>query len=1628
MNRSIGVLVTMLILVWASVWSSLAECTLTRTTFEGEPALVVENEWIRLRVRSTIGGRIDGLVYKPTDTHLTARDGGAIFADRVWNYANSDFYQQWMKAIYTAKVEQSPERVAITLTAPGSVGIGRAMTFTKTFTITAGSSAIRADYRFSVGQELMVPQRIGLWWHNFLGIPQEATTYFVPTVDGVKSVVFPGGGEYWWTHPSRGWVAMAGESGTGAAAIMEFPPLMLIYNYMRGEVGSAEWAFRSREIPNGGSMETTAWLLPFSGITSVAGAGERFVAMVDGPAEVAAPGDAALKVRLTAPVSWTCTVKPSLRRMPDGEPIALDAFPMDLEPGAVAEHALTVSLPQAGTWLLTCEVYEGAKFEGDFFHETVVGEASGPVQIALREQIVGNPDETFADKIAARGTGPEDRAPSEEIVTPHVEWAKPLAGGPIKALILCDWMVGREVIELAERLDMDYTAPTIGIPRYLGYTSGMFGTARTIEQVMDDLRKYLQQDWDVILIGGLRGDIFADDVMDAILEKVRGGTGLVWANPNNCPPRMWEALPFDDLAGGSRPVAQWRAEQQHWLTAGIPWDALPPTSMSRYNESGEVLARAGKYPLLAVNDYGQGRVVALGYNTSWQGPGSYSTGLTPWILFAPTRFAYWEYYHCLLAKSMMWAGRREPEVEITALAVEPAEEVQGEAAGSVRVTLANSGDEATLTAAVRVVDEFGTVEDEFTHELRVPAGESGHDIALPADLPGGLHLADLILRAGGKVMDFGSASFTVRPRVEVASIATDDDRIYRGGDTVEATVTLHGIAPDDRQVTLRATLRDDHGRIIAEQSRQAPGEGETSMSLGVPEPLTTLDWLRVEVLDGAGAVLDAAEHKVLTMPRRFEERTWKPWCGMLWGNPAGPYSREYLIPAAAAQVRKLGIDTILASGNWLIDEELRNAFEHGFRLQMMNLVGGVLRVGHVRGEGKMGYLEQRQEYARTGDKKFLQRPYCLNDQAVREDVAATIKRITDAAARYRPVGYNCGDELSITYYVTPYDYDFTPVCLDRFRNWLRDRYGTLAALNAEWQTDFATWDEVTPMTADEVRDHPSYAPWADHRTFMEFTFADFLRFADETLESFDPGARIGVSGTQAAEAYGGWDWYRLTHVLDYAQTYDHQSTGEMHRSFGTDFVTAPWEGYAQVNPAMRHRVWFRLLNDNDGMSYYTYSYLFWPDYTLTQSTADAVEALRDINNGVASLLKACDERAIDVMVHYSHPSIHGAFITGTPKLFRDNRNAWVDAIEDNGLQMEFLAYGQIEDGELTERMPAALVLPCSIALSDAEVAEIRAYVEAGGTIIADARCGLMDEHCALRSTGALDDLFGIRRDAVDPRASRPEGSTDFSGRLEDCDPTGISIDGFGGETGISLASGQALGRFAGQPALIVNQVGRGRAVLLNMFLDSYSRRKNLGIAAPMRRLVGEVLQLAGIAPPIEARVAGEHDLYIARYLSGEATYVGVLRDRAEGRSAVSLRFPRSAHLYDTRAGKYLGETDRTEVVLDAGECKLYALLPYRVNKVRIRPRTDTVHPGDEVEYLASVDVSGGERGMHVFRIEVTGPDGETRDWYGAQLVADKGVTGGSFHLALNDQPGDWTITATDIATGATGRAKIRVAK
>lgn len=1642
-HRAIMIAVLSMVTTLAYVIPAAAACTVTQIEFAGEPAVVLENDLVRLRVRPMLGGRIDELIYKPTGKSLTSPVDASVMVDRIWNYANRDVYQQWTGSPYSFTTKAEDGTASVTLTGPGSVGIGQRFTFVKTFTITEGSAAIRADHALQLGHEAMTPHRAGIWCHNQLGVPQEVNTYYAPTTQGVQALSHGAGasGEYWWYDIADGWCAAVGESGTGIAAVLEFPRLMCFYQYLHGEIGMMEWAYRSVEIPNGGETTLTTWLVPFAGLQSVAGAGQNLVGEIVVPEKLTdqqAQAGIPITVRLTAPSACRAEVRMGWQALPEGERTALPQWDIDIKPTEVAEHTETLKLGGDGNYGFYVTAMRNGEVVAEFSAGITIGEVQPLMVIRPREKPIGRVDERFEDKIAAATAAPEDRNPSEEIVTPHIKWAKPYSRGPLKTLILNDILIERETVELAQRVDMDYIAPTIGKGDGLG--GSKLGQGLTHEQAVANVRKALQGDLDVIVIGGLNGSIFPDDVVELILEKVRGGTGLVCINPNNYVDAMWAALPFSASAGGSKPEYTWAATEDHYLTRGVPLDRMPPAGTSPYKlaEGAQVLAKADRWPLLAVSELGDGRIVCLAYCTSWQGPGSYMNGLTPWIQSAPTKFAYWEYYFSLIAKCMTWAAKREPTLQIASIIPEQeAYSVRGEQP-KLLVSLDNAGVTGEVVAHVTVTDAHGHTERRFARAIAATPGQATLDILLP-QLPGGMHMVDIMLEdAAGKRLDWGSVALDVTSPVQIAETQVVDE-VYRAGDSVTVSYVLTAGEQAPPQLRRLASLTDALGRLILIDEDTVPA-ADGHVSFRLPEPLTTTATARIEFHDQDG-LLCATERQVLMIPSRWDAREWGSYVSGLWGNPAGAYSCEYLQAPASDRTREAGIDVVLTSDRWPEANEHRPAFAAGFPALCIGVTADVLRMGSTKGTIGMSYDEQKEQYVRTKDKQYLQRPWSLDSDETKKVVTDRIAMATGNAARYRPLGYVCGDELSVTYYTRPFDYDFGPPALAAFREWLKTEYGGLAALNAEWETNFATWDEVMPMTAEEVAERGNYAPWADHRTYMEVSYANFFRWTDDTLESHDPGAKLGISGSQAAKAYGGYDWWRLTDALDFLQSYDHENTGEMHRSFH-DLVTAPWWGYGARDPSLRHQLWRRLLNGSRGGMYFSYASLLRPDLTFTETAAEGRVHVNEFKSGLAQLLANCDERVADLYVHYSQPSIHGAFITGGESLFDSNRAGWVKAIEDLGLQIRFVSSAQVENGDLLTDMPKAVLLPYSVAISDDEARAFAAYVEAGGTLIADARCGLMDEHCRLREIGALDGLFGVARAAVDPRAKRIDGTVSFHQAWGGCDPTSITFDALSGDTTLATTEGAALGAIGDTPVLIVRNTGTGKSLLLNLFQDHYIRRRGLGVETPQSDLIAQVLAAAGIEPFTSSTSTQPDHFYTTRFRQGAAQYVGVLREpptvqtgggpgsASTGTAAVNAmvgsHFGQKAHVYDLRAGRYVGHADAAQKLLQPGECAMYSLLPYKVSAVEVKTRGQNRRQGGPMPYQVLLKTDGDTKpGMHVVRIDVTGPDG-MKAHYGRQHVLTEGAAEGEIPLAFNDTIGTWTVTATDIATGTVGTAEFEV--
>ena len=199
------------------------------------------------------------------------------------------------------------------------------------------------------------------------------------------------------------------------------------------------------------------------------------------------------------------------------------------------------------------------------------------------------------------------------------------------------------------------------------------------------------------------------------------------------------------------------------------------------------------------------------------------------------------------------------------------------------------------------------------------------------------------------------------------------------------------------------------------------------------------------------------------------------------------------------------------------------------------------------------------------------------------------------------------------------------------------------------------------------------------------------------------------------------------------------------------------------------------------------------------------DAAHDLLNGIGKTLLTSQFDDCGIGIHYSQPSIHAAYILDATSSFDADRAAWAEgAVEKNLYQSRFLAYAQLERGDLVYPKTKVLILPYSIAISDKEAGAIRQFVSNGGTLIADMQTGIMDQHCRPRATGVLDDVLGIKRGGTQIRPVDGDAvwnpTKGWDVMPEDL---GIQLQ----EPGIATTTGHALYNVGSTPGIIMNSFG-----------------------------------------------------------------------------------------------------------------------------------------------------------------------------------------------------------------------------
>jgi len=447
--------------------------------------------------------------------------------------------------------------------------------------------------------------------------------------------------------------------------------------------------------------------------------------------------------------------------------------------------------------------------------------------------------------------------------------------------------------------------------------------------------------------------------------------------------------------------------------------------------------------------------------------------------------------------------------------------------------------------------------------------------------------------------------------------------------------------------------------------------------------------------------------------------------------------------------------------------------------------------------------------------------------------------------------------------------DYGPHAAAAFRRWLQARYGRIEALNEAWYTAFwsqryDSWDEIEPPRVTQYLHNPAQV-------------VDFKRFcSDEMLAAFgEQKQEIRAAGSTAPVTTNfmlptwnhleQWSWsdaqdaVSIDHYLD-----DAGPEGDAHVAYGSD-LTRSWAGGTwllmeqnAVGIRLGHRTVVKepakmIRNSLGYIARGAQSSLFfqwrasaggseqWHGALVphTGADTDAFRAVVELGGILERLTEVgalpTEGPIVDARVGIVWHA-EGWWSLETPHLPNDALD-YSDEVRPThrSLWRAGHAVDFVRPGAAVSDYPV-LVVPALPAMSSADAAWLRSYVEAGGHLVVSFFTGVLDEHERVIPggfPGRLRELIGVRVEEFRP-----------------LDPGGSVVLGNGAKgemwsekvhlEGASVLTTYAEGDLAGWPAITRRQVGEGTVTYVSTRLRQEDRDAFLA----------ELVRDAGIAPTV----------------------------------------------------------------------------------------------------------------------------------------------------------------------------------
>ncbi len=543
---------------------------------------------------------------------------------------------------------------------------------------------------------------------------------------------------------------------------------------------------------------------------------------------------------------------------------------------------------------------------------------------------------------------------TSEFATPHQEWAATFQEGTIKALFITPRRFGaREVVELAQRIDLDYETIVAANFSNLSvdsvYEAGVLGTS-AFEKNTEVLKK-VRDSYDVIVLANVTFSALSAEAQYHILKQVSEGAGLVIVYRQNFPfPKVMQ-----------NPVDDWQQ-----ILAMVDTKALPGVAATMATDK-----------LLQTYQFGKGRIAVLPYPAPQT-----RLGLTSYEKYSVHGWrAKYENSLALAGRTIQWAAGHnisasiQPNIENDTLKLS---------------TNALSSGAAWL--------RIRNIKDDIIWQKEISLGENPeHELAL-SDLPAGEYYLDIRWGTDSKVAGFGVFHFE-RAFIGGSVAVQTNKNSYEQGENVTVEISLEKPLEQDTEVLI--TIKDLPAQNLWKQQIVKLPQGTQSVSASFQD-------IHIPTVAGLIEAQILADKKLLAETSRityFPRREIELFPTILWENLPNELSEMY-----AAQLDQSVHDAAALShpGNEGEAGKLSALFNQRFIPYMTRIGLGAGENGETLSNFWLGMKKEDVEKATKGDGS-------IHNSAVRDFWKKNIEERIKGLPEVGPMIYTLGDENYFSY-------------------------------------------------------------------------------------------------------------------------------------------------------------------------------------------------------------------------------------------------------------------------------------------------------------------------------------------------------------------------------------------------------------------------------------------------------------------------------------------------------------------------------------------------------------------------------------------------------------------------------------